>query len=196
MSSRELLISIEKVERCIFLIRRQKVMLDSDLARIYGVTTTRLNQQVQRNLDRFPSDFMFHLTQEEFDSLMLQSATSNARRGGRRKRPYAFTEHGAIMLATVLNSPIAVRASLQVVRAFVRLREMLASNVALAHKLDELERTLEGHDHAIRNLFKTLRQLLNPPRPKRRPIGFHVKDAPVLLAVVRPDCYTPHATLL
>ena len=116
MSSKELLISIERIERLIFLIRRQKVMLDADLARIYGVTTARLNQQVKRNFDRFPMDFMFQLTQEEFDGLMLQIATSRAGHGGRRKLPYAFTEHGAIMLATVLNSPIAVRASLQVVQ--------------------------------------------------------------------------------
>lgn len=177
MSSKELLISIERIERLIFLIRRQKVMLDSDLARIYGVTTARLNQQVKRNSDRFPSDFMFQLTQEEFRGLMWQSATSKTGRGGRRKLPYAFTEHGAIMLATVLNSPIAVRASLQVVRAFVQLREMLASNVALAHKLAELERRLEGHDHAIHNLFEAIRQLLAPPQPKRRQIGFQVREA-------------------
>ncbi len=119
---------------------------------------------------------MFQLTHGEFNNLILQSATSKAGRGGRRKLPYAFTEHGAIMLATVLNSPIAVRASLQVVRAFVQLREMLASNVALARKLAELERRLEGHDHAVRNLFEAIRQLLAPP-PKRRQIGFHVREA-------------------
>lgn len=177
MAPKELLIPIKRIERLIFLIRSQKVMLDSDLARIYGVATARLNQQVKRNPDRFPSDFMFRLTQEEFDGLMRQSATSKTGRGGRRKLPYAFTEHGAIMLATVLNSPIAVRASLQVVRAFVQLREMLASNVALAHKLAELERKLEGHDHAIQNLFEVIRQLLHPSQPKRRQIGFHVREA-------------------
>ena len=177
MNPKELPIPIKRIERLIFLIHGQKVMLDSDLARIYGVTTARLNQQVKRNPDRFPSDFMFQLTQEEFDGVMLQSATSNTGRGGRRKLPYAFTEHGAIMLATVLNSSIAVRASLQVVRAFVRLREMLASNAVLAHKLAELERRVEGHDQAIRNLFEAIRQLLAQPPLKRRPIGFHVREA-------------------
>ena len=177
MAPKEVLIPIERIERLICLIRSQKVMLDSDLARLYGVTTARLNQQVKRNPDRFPSDFMFRLTQEEFNGLMWQSATSKTGRGGRRKLPYAFTEHGAIMLATVLNSPIAVRASLQVVRAFVQLREMLASNVALANRLAEMERKLEGHDHAIHNLFEVIRQLLNPPPPKRRQIGFHVREA-------------------
>ena len=176
MNPKKLLIPMERIEQLIFLIRSQKVMLDSDLARIYGVTTARLNQQVKRNPDRFPSDFMFQLTQEEFSSLMLQSATSNIGHGGRRKRPYAFTEHGAIMLATVLNSPVAVRASLQVVRAFVRLREMLASNVVLAHKLAELERKLEGHDQAIHNLFEAIRQLLAPQPKRRRQIGFQVRD--------------------
>ncbi len=119
---------------------------------------------------------MFQLTHEEFGGLMLQSATSNVGRGGRRKRPSVFTEHGAIMLATVLNSPIAVRASLQVVRAFVRLRAMLASNAVLAHKLAELERKLEGHDHAIHDLFEAIRQLLNPPPPPRRQIGFQAGE--------------------
>jgi hypothetical protein len=109
-------VSIERIEQLIFLIRGQKVMLDADLARIYGVTTARLNQQVKRNLDRFPTDFMFRLTKREFSNLMLQIATSSSSYGGRRKLPYVFTEHGAIMLASVLNSPIAVRASLQVVR--------------------------------------------------------------------------------
>ena len=177
MAPKELLIPIKRIERLIFLIRHQKVMLDADLARIYGVTTARLNQQVKRNPDRFPSDFMFQLTQDEFKNLMLQIATSSSGYGGRRKLPYVFTEHGAIMLATVLNSPIAVRASLQVVRAFVQLREMLASNAVLAHKLAELERRLEGHDHAIQNLFEVIRQLLAPPQPKRRQIGFQVREA-------------------
>ena len=132
----------ERIEQSIFLVRDQKVMLDADLARIYGVTTTRLNQQVQRNRDRFPKDFMFQLTKREFSNLMLQIATSSSAYGGRRKLPYVFTEHGAIMLASVLNSTIAVRASLQVVRAFVRLREMLATNKELAQKLTELDHKL------------------------------------------------------
>jgi phage regulator Rha-like protein len=115
------------------------VILDSNLATLYGVSTARLNQQVSRNIDRFPGDFMFRLTRAEFDSLMLQNATSKTR-GGRRKLPYAFTEHGAIMAANVLSSKRAVEASVQVVRAFIKLRQMLASNAELTLKLQELER--------------------------------------------------------
>ncbi|MFQ5779519.1 MAG: ORF6N domain-containing protein [Nitrospiria bacterium] len=166
----------KRIEQLIFLIRGQKVMMDSDLARIYGITTKRLNQQVKRNLDRFPKDFIFQLTKKEFSNLILQIATSSSGYGGRRTLPYVFTEHGAIMLASVLNSPIAVRASLQVVRAFVRLREMLATNKELAGKLAKLERKLEGHDQAISNLFEAIRQLLNQPESNRRKIGFHVKE--------------------
>ncbi len=152
-------------------------MLDVDLASLYGVATKRLNEQVRRNAERFPEDFMFRLTEEEVEALRSQIATSNKGRGGRRYRPYVFTEHGAIMAAMVLRSPRAVDMSVQVVRAFVRLREMLASNVALAHKLDELERRLAGHDQAIHNLFEAIRRLLAPPPSKRRQIGFHVRDA-------------------
>src|SRR2546422_9959937 len=132
----------EPVEGVIRLIRGQKVILDSDLAKIYGVRTARLNQQVNRNLERFPSDFMFRLTKDEFSPLMLQIATSKKRRGGRRKLPYAFTEHGAVMAANVLNSERSVAMSVFVVRAFVKLREVLSSNAELAKKLEELERKL------------------------------------------------------
>lgn len=173
---KEALIPAEQIERMIFVVREHKVMLDSDLARIYGVSTARLNQQVKRNLDRFPSDFMFQLTRQEFSALMLQFATSKRGRGGRHKLPHVFTEHGTIMLAAVLNSVIAVRASIQVVRAFVRLKQILASHVELARKLTELEQKLEGHDEAIHNLFETIRQLLAPPVPKPQQIGFHVKE--------------------
>jgi hypothetical protein len=166
------LVPVAHIERCIYVVRGHRVMLDSDLAQIYGVTTARLNQQVNRNLDRFPRDFMFRLTSKEFRSLMLQFATSKGGRGGRRKLPYVFTEHGAIMLATVLNSPIAVHASIQVVRAFVRIRKMLASNIKLAKKLAEIERHMKGHDHAIQNLFEMIDQLLNPSASPQRRIGF------------------------
>jgi hypothetical protein len=186
MSDDKALVPVERIERLIYLIRGQKVMLDSDLAEIYGVTTKRLNEQVGRNADRFPPDFAFQLTRQEVANLRSQIATSSLKirpkfatvrsHGGRRYRPLVFTEHGAIMLASVLNSPVAVEASVRVVRAFVRLREMLASNRELAHRLDELERKFEGHDEAIRNLFEAIRQLLSPPEPKRRKIGFHVKE--------------------
>lgn len=167
---------IANVEGAIHLIRGQRVMLDSDLGAIYGVTTKRLNEQLRRNRSRFPSDFAFQLTAEEFTNLKSQIATSSFH-GGRRYRPWVFTEHGALMLASVLNSEIAVQASVRVVRAFVRLREMVAANAQLAVKLEELERRFDSHDDAIANLFATLKQLLEPAEaPKRREIGFHVRE--------------------
>jgi ORF6N domain len=167
---------IANLEAAIHLIRGQRVMLDADLAMIYGVTTKRLNEQLKRNRLRFPPDFAFQLTAEELTNLRSQIATSSFH-GGRRYRPWVFTEHGAIMLASVLNSQIAVQASIRVVRAFVRLREMVAANAQLAVKLEELERRLDSHDEAIANLFAALRQLLEPPEaPKRREIGFHVRE--------------------
>jgi hypothetical protein len=148
-------------------------MLDSDLARLYGVTTTRLNEQVKRNLDRFPLDFMFQLTKEEWKSLISQIATSKRGRGGRRKLPYAFTEHGAVMAANVLNSPVAVRASIVVVRAFVRLRQLLVSHEELARKLEALEKKFEKHDAQFKVVFDAIRQLMAPEKPPRqRQIGF------------------------
>jgi ORF6N domain len=190
---------IDNVERAINLIRGQRIMLDSDLAAIYQVTTKRLNQQFTRNRKRFPVDFAFQLTAEEFTNLKskiatsssglrLQFATSN-RRGGRRYLPWGFTEHGAIMLASVLNSDVAVQASVRVVRAFIKLREMVAANAQLASKLEELERRLDSHDEAtpkgfaspdyfgVVDLFATLRRLLEPGEPTtKREIGFHVRE--------------------
>lgn len=176
---------IARVESAIHLIRGQRVMLDSDLASIYSVTTKRLNEQLKRNRLRFPEDFAFQLTAEEFTNLKSQFATSSLRsqfvtsssHGGKRKLPWVFTEHGAIMLASVLKSDIAVQASIRVVRAFVRLREMVAANAQLAHKLAELERRLDSHDEAIVDLFAALKRLLEPPvPPKKREIGFHVRE--------------------
>jgi ORF6N domain len=177
---------IDNVERAIYLIRGQRIMLDSDLAAIYQVTTKRLNQQFTRNRKRFPVDFAFQLTAEEFTNLKSQIATSSSglrmqiatsnRRGGRRYLPWVFTEHGAIMLASVLNSDVAVQASVRVVRAFIKLREMVAANAQLASKLEELERRLDSHDEAIVDLFATLRRLLEPAEPTtKREIGFHVR---------------------
>ena len=145
------------------------MILDADLAKLYGVTTTRLNQQVKRNPERFPSDFMFQLTKKEYESLMLQIATSRVTHGGRRKLPFVFTEHGAIMAANVLNSKTAVQASVQVVRAFIRLRQMLASNAELARKLSDLERK---YDSQLRVVFDAIRQLMTPPPQQRKQIGF------------------------
>ena len=167
---------VASIESAIYSLRGQRVMLDSDLAAIYGTSTMRLNEQFKRNRKRFPDDFAFVLTREEFTNLISQDAISRSH-GGRRTLPIAFTEHGAIMLASVLNSEIAVQASVRVVRAFVRLREMVAANAKLASKLAELEHRLDSHDEAIVDLFATLKRLLEPPEPpKRREIGFHVRE--------------------
>lgn len=167
---------IESVESAIYMIRGRRVMLDSDLAAIYGVSTRQLNQQLKRNRNRFPEDFAFQLRREEFRSLMSQIVTSKKARGGRQKLAWVFTEHGAIMLAAVLNSDIAVQASVRVVRAFVRLREMVAANARLAAKLEELERRLDSHDDAIIDLFAALNGLLDPETKPKREIGFHVRE--------------------
>jgi len=168
MVSRESLVPMERIERAIFVIRRQKVMLDADLAELYGVLTKVLNQAVKRNKERFPVDFMFQLTKEEKDEVVT-NCDHLKRLKFSPTLPHAFTEHGAIMLATILNSPIAVQASIQVVRAFVRLRQMLASNADLARKLDTLERK---YDAQFKVVFDAIRQLMTPPEPKRQQIGF------------------------
>jgi ORF6N domain len=171
--SRTAVMSIEEVSRAIVVLRGRRVLLDSELATLYGVTTKRLNEQVKRNAERFPEDFMFRLSRAEIDALnRSHSATGSQKHRDPRFPPYAFTEHGAIMAATTLNSRRAVEMSLYVVRAFVRLRELLASNRALARKLDELERRLHTHDEAITGILRTLRRLMNPPASQRRGIGF------------------------
>jgi hypothetical protein len=172
---------LKPIEPLIYSIRDRRVMLDSDLAKIYGVTTARLNQQVRRNLKKFPDDFMFQLNANEFEHLMLQFATSKKGRGGRRKLPFVFTEHGAVMAATILNSPQAIAMSLYVVRAFIKLRETLAESKELSKKLAHLERKLtkrlDVHEEAILQLFTEIRELLKPPPPgedqPKRKIGFH-----------------------
>ncbi|OGT83488.1 MAG: hypothetical protein A3H91_11750 [Gammaproteobacteria bacterium RIFCSPLOWO2_02_FULL_61_13] len=166
------------IERRILSIRRQKVLLDSDLAMLYGVSTGRLNQQVRRNRKRFPADFLFELTARESANLKLHFATSSW--GGRRKPPFAFTEHGAIMAATVLNSPRAVEMSIYVVRAFVKLRELLAANKGLARKLASLERSLLTLNlktqRQFRDVYEAIHALMSPPVPKRRGIGFVIDE--------------------
>ena len=161
---------LQKIENKIYFIRRCRVMFDSDLAEIYGVTTKRLNEQVKRNSDRFPADFMFILTEKEFEILKSQIATS--RWGGRRKLPYVFTEYGALMLASVLNSPVAIRGSIQVVRAFMYLRQILENNKNFSIKLKELENKVGDHAIDIKTLFIAIRQLMNPPQLPRKRIGF------------------------
>jgi phage regulator Rha-like protein len=162
------------VESRIMFLRHQRVILDSDIAELYGVPLKRLNEQVKRNQERFPSDFVFQLTSKEHATLRSQFATSNKSRGGRRYTPYAFTEHGAIMAATVLNSERAVQMSVFVVRAFVRLREMLATNRRLAGKIDELENRLDTHDSTIQDLIEAIKELMTPREPSRVRIGFQL----------------------
>jgi hypothetical protein len=170
------LVPVEHITQSIVVLRGQKVLLDARLAALYGVTTARLNQQVRRNRERFPADFLFELTAAEFSALMLRNASSKPGRGGRRKLPLAFTEHGAIMAATVLNSPRATEMTVHVVRAFVKLGELLASNKDLARKLAALERSLVTLDLRTQGQFKdvyeAIRALMSVPAPKRRPIGF------------------------
>jgi ORF6N domain len=165
------------IESRILILRHQKVIFDNALAELYDVPVKRLNQQVRRNRERFPSDFMFQLTAREFGSLRLQFATSKKGRGGRRFLPYAFTEHGAIMAATVLNSARAVAMSVHVVRAFVRLREMLAANRQFAAQIEELEQRLDTHDTAIQNIIDTIKRLMAHPRRAGRKIGFQLPPA-------------------
>jgi hypothetical protein len=165
------------VESRILFLRHQKVILDTDLAQLYGVSVKRLNEQVKRNQERFPPDFMFRLTAKEQEVLRSQIATSKVGRGGRRHMPYAFTEHGAIMAATVLNSKRAVQMSVFVVRAFVRLRQMLATNQKLAGKINELECRLETHDTAIQELIEAIKDLMAPEQNPRERIGFRLPAA-------------------
>ena len=169
----------------IFVLRGQRVMLDSDLAMLYGVTTKRFNEQVRRNAERFPADFMFRLTNQELAILRSQFATSSSSPGrptwgGSRYLPHAFTEHGAIMAANVLASSRAIEMSVHVVRAFVRLRETVAGNRELANRLDELEariaRKLSTHDQAITGILDAIRALMTPLRTPRRRIGFIQDD--------------------
>jgi phage regulator Rha-like protein len=171
----------EPVEPLIRAVRGKKVILDADLARLYGVETKAINRAVKRNADRFPSDFLFQLSRSEFDSLRFQFGTLKGRRGQHRKYlPYAFTEHGAIMAANVLNSPQAVQMSVYVVRAFLKTRSVLSDNHQLARKLAQLEKKLKNrldlHEIAIVEVLQRIMNILDPPllpEPKRRRIGFH-----------------------
>jgi hypothetical protein len=173
---------IERIEERIYTVRGQRVMLDSDLAVAYGVTTKALNQAVKRNREKFPADFAFQLTADETTALRSQIVTSKGR-GGRRYRPYAFTEHGAIMAATVLNSPQAVQMSVFVVRAFIKMRAVLSDNRELARKLaaleKELKERLDVHEAVIVSILQRVMDIIVPPalpEPPKKPIGFQVKE--------------------
>jgi phage regulator Rha-like protein len=163
------------VDAKILSIRGRNVILDSDLAHLYGVETKRLNEQVKRNKDRFPKDFVFRLTQREFSNLRSQIATSSSEHGGRRTAPYAFTEHGAIMAASVLNSPRAIEMSVFVVRAFVRLRGLLSQQAEMLRKLEELEERVGAHDDAIQGIVTAIRRLMTSG-PRTPQIGFDVEE--------------------
>lgn len=160
-----------RVERAIRIIRGDKVILDEDLAKLYGVEVKRLNEQVRRNLDRFPADFMFQMTNQEFTDLKSQFATAS-QWGGRRTPPYAFSEQGVAMLSSVLHSKRAVQVNIEIMRTFVRLRKLLASNAELAERLDQLEAKYDGQ---FRTVFEAIRQLMAPVETKKGRIGFDVE---------------------
>jgi DNA-binding PadR family transcriptional regulator len=159
-------------------VRGLKVLLDQDLATLYEVETRALLQAVRRNPDRFPSDFMFELTQNEVETLRSQNVIARAGRGGRRSAPYAFTEQGVAMLSSVLRSKRAVAVNVEIMRAFVRLREALESRENFARKLDDLERKSFQHDAALRDVFAAIKQLMTPPAPPKRAIGFAAPEEP------------------
>jgi hypothetical protein len=167
------LISTEKIEKAIYLIRGEKVMLDRDLALLYGVETKILNRAVKRNLKRFPLDFMFQLAEDEADALRCQIGTSNKGRGGRRYLPYVFTEQGVAMLSTVLNSERAISVNIEIMRAFVNLRQLLASNTELGRRLDELE---SKYDKQFKIVFVAIRELMAKPTRDRKEIGFRLRS--------------------
>ncbi len=169
-------VPVETVERRIWLLRGQKVMLDSDLAELYEVPTFRLNEQVKRNIKRFPPDFMFQLVSEEAASLRSQFAILKDGRGKHRKYlPYAFTEQGVAMLSSVLRSERAIEVNIAIMRTFLRLRQVLTAHKELAEKLVELERQVEGHGHQIHSIFEAIRRLMAPARRPHRRIGFHAE---------------------
>jgi hypothetical protein len=169
------LVPPERIERSILLIRGHKVMLDADLAALYGVETKRLLQALKRNISRFPPDFMFQLSKDDFENLRFHFGTSS-QWGGRRYPPYAFTEQGVAMLSSVLRSKRAIQVNIEIMRAFVRLRRLLASHADLARKLDTLERK---YDAQFKVVFDAIRELMKPPESKKRPIGFLVEEAKV-----------------
>ena len=164
------LVPQEIIEKRIFMIRGHRVMLDRELAELYGVKTGNLNKAVDRNIDRFPTDFMFKLTQVEFKNLIFHFGTSSW--GGTRKLPRAFTEQGVAMLSSVLKSKRAIYVNIAIMRAFVKLRQILATHKELAHKLSELERKIEKHDAEIQAIFEAIRQLMKPPSSHPKKIGF------------------------
>lgn len=172
MAKTKAIVPIDSMDSRILMLRGYRVMLDADLADIYGINTKALNQAVKRNRDRFPGEFMFQLNHREKDEVVT-NCDHLRRLKYSSTLPFAFSEHGAVMLASVLNSPIAVQASIAVVRAFIRLREILAAHKQLARKLDQLEERIEGHDQEITAIFEAIRELMQPPGKPGKRIGFH-----------------------
>jgi phage regulator Rha-like protein len=169
------IIPIEVIQQKIFLIRRQKVMLDKDLAELYGVKPIRLREQVKRNIRRFPEDFMFQLNEQEINSMVSQNAIPSRKHLG-GYRPYVFTEQGVAMLATVLNSETAIQANIAIMRAFVKLRQLLSTHKELAHKLSLIEKKIEEHDEKIYTIFEAIHQLMIPPEKSVRRSGLEEKE--------------------
>lgn len=169
-------VAVPAIEKRIFVIRGRQVMMDEDLADLYGVETKRLVEQVKRNLGRFPEDFMFQLGKEEAAVLRSQIATSNTGRGGRRYAPYVFTEQGVAMLSSVLRSKRAIAANIEIMRAFVELRRVASSYAAIEKRLEQIERGMGEHDEQLAQIFGALRQLIAPPPQPKRPVGFRVRD--------------------
>jgi hypothetical protein len=167
-----------ELERRIFVVRGQRVILDSELAKLYGTTTAAVNQAVRRNQERFPEDFAYQLTQQEFTDLISQTVTSRTGRGGKRKLPWVFTEHGVAMLSSVLRSPRAIEVNIAIMRAFVRMRRLIATPGELVTQLNELAQSVQLHDGQIKQIADILRRMMEPPpqAPKRR-IGFHVPES-------------------
>lgn len=166
----------ELVINKIYLIHGQKVMIDRDLAELYRVETRVLNQAIRRNIDRFPEDFMFQLTDKEFENWKSQIVISNSEKMGLRKKPFAFTEQGVAMLSSVLNSETAIRVNIQIIRVFTKMRELLSTHKDILLQLEKMEKKLTGHDEDITLIFRYLKQLLNPPQPPRPKIGFKRKN--------------------
>jgi len=182
MAARELVISLESIDRRIFSVRGQRVMLDIDLARLYGVTTSSLNRAVRRNLDRFPGDFSFVVPSKELGNLMCQTGISSSH-GGRRKPVRVFTEHGVAMLSSVLRSPRAIQVNIAIMRAFSRFRKVLANHEALARRLHDVEKNCDGR---FKRVLKTLQHMMEPPEgPPRERIGFHSPRASSRLRAAR-----------
>ncbi len=169
----KVIVTKESIENKIYLISGHRVILDRDLARLYGVTTFNLNKAIKRNIERFPKDFMFQLTQKELKFLIFQIGISKEGRGGSRYMPYAFTQEGIAMLSSVLRSKRAIQVNIVIMRTFVRLKQMISLNRELLLKLELLEKKIEKHDEEIQTIFQAIKQLMSPPEKPRRKIGFY-----------------------